>query len=65
MKFIFGPKIELTEQEAKILDTFFHAVDDACNNAERCDNCILHNLCDEYENAPSYLSKLFETLGIF
>ncbi len=64
MKFVFNPKIELTEQEAKTLDTFFHAVDDACNNA-RCDECILHNLCDEYENAPSYLSELFETLGIF
>ena len=65
MKFIFDPKIEMTEQETKTLSTFFRAVDDACHNAAKCETCILHNLCGEYENAPSYLSELFETLGIF
>jgi hypothetical protein len=63
MKFEFNPKIELNELEAKTLDAFFRAVDDACNNAN-CNECVLHNLCDEYANAPSYLARLFETLGI-
>jgi len=63
MKFVFNPKIELTNQETETLSAFFRAVNDACNNA-KCDECILHDLCDEYENAPSYLAQLFQTLGI-
>lgn len=64
MKFVFNPKIELNKLEAETLGNFFRAIDDACNNA-KCNECILHDLCDEYENAPSYLSALFESLGIF
>lgn len=64
MKFVFNPKIELTKQEVETLNNFFCAVNNACNNA-KCDGCILHNLCEENENAPVYLSELFETLGIF
>ena len=64
MKFEFKPKIELTEQEVKTLRAFFRAVNDACNNVERCEDCNLQNLCCERENAPDYLSELFETLGI-
>ena len=64
MKFNFDPKIEMTEQEIKTLGTFFRAINDACSNTTKCETCILHNLCDEYEDAPFYLSKLFQILGI-
>ena len=64
MKFVFNPQNELTEQETKTLGDFARAIDEACNNT-KCDECVLQNLCHEYNDAPVYLTELFETLGIF
>ena len=63
MKFEFNPKVEVTAQEKELLNNFFRAVEEACNNAT-CDGCVLAAVCDQHENVVHFLNALFEALGI-
>lgn len=65
MKFNLHPeKHDLSESEQKTLIKFYRAIDDACDRGD-CENCLLHDVCEDLDTAPSMLYNLFEALGIF